>query len=1142
MEAPQVNVGDRVLVLRRSGTVRYVGAVPAAAKSAGSAVASASRSAGGAGEEQWVGVELEEPLSWRDGNGSFRGHSFFETQPGCAVFIQARLIVPAGKKEMAAIALQSRFRVHLARKRVKAQQAARTWNVLDNHYEEVGLRKGKAVEKATKQLKAKTIVQEKRTQMEDAVVSSAVSSSSSSSSASSSSAGVLQQHEQQPVPMEDINIATVASKNVEEQATSIDDVHFMADEKQVEVESMSSGESSDEEEALFMGATVEELQQAAADAVEELVPEMLQAINVAESYTGPHLTFPLRLESVFEMLDAFKEEKVLHFKYFMLLLLHGKRLFEREQTVQEIEIPKGVKLTVVGDTHGQLQDLYTIFTINGVPTETNWYLFNGDFVDRGSKGCEIVAVMLAFKISYPQFVFLNRGNHEARAQNAWMGFEEELLTKYGHDVEAVSMNPSTDVLDSGRDPNTTVRHTQKKARKNSQDRATSMRHSMNIFGPGDRLASLKLYMLCQAMFDSLPLCALIQQRVYVCHGGLFRNEGVKIEHLRNINRKREPPLEGKSFEDRIYEDLLWSDPRPTATYPRPLKYKRPSDRGAGCEFGPLVTNKFCATNQIALVVRSHECVPEGYEVLHNGRLITIFSASRYCGTQTNKGAFIAFGPDLQPEIQQFYAHSIQRGNFMTDEEREEMLEKDAIKMIVENICDKRIDLYWYYTQADKDMTGRVSRVEWAQGLASVLHLEVPFLHYQTHLAELEPDGKSINYTRFLSRWQIGVRQEDAGWQDGIVQRICEKLYSIVGADLEGAYRKFDINNDGRVSFDEFVKTLRSLQLGLSDQEIFELMRIVDKDESGAIDFEEFANRFELTFSSIGQEEADEEEQRQGLANMSLDARPGRSASMRDLEERTKAEFPDAPSSPRSAHKMKLDWNAMDDWTVDRLKNIGKGIYMRTDSTREAFKKFDVQERGFFGLDEWVATLDSWLGLKMSREDAERLFRAIDTNTSDRLSAIEFVDAFQIRDKSSSAKSWQQGVVQQVANALYQNRIHLKAAFRMFDVDGNGTISVEEFQSGMETINELLDKPLSQTGIEELRRSLDRNGDGSIDYKEFLAGLHLIDSSQVPGLSRRRSSYMDLNDPMFRKKSMEPRDESATTIHEDQATSMEVDSS
>ncbi|CAN0374577.1 unnamed protein product, partial [Discosporangium mesarthrocarpum] len=43
----------------------------------------------------------------------------------------------------------------------------------------------------------------------------------------------------------------------------------------------------------------------------------------------------------------------------------------------------------VGDLHGQLGDLKHLIEINGLPSPTNKYIFNGDFVDRGPNGVEV---------------------------------------------------------------------------------------------------------------------------------------------------------------------------------------------------------------------------------------------------------------------------------------------------------------------------------------------------------------------------------------------------------------------------------------------------------------------------------------------------------------------------------------------------------------------------------------------------------------------------------------------------------------------------------------------------------------------------------------------------------------------------------
>lgn len=75
-----------------------------------------------------------------------------------------------------------------------------------------------------------------------------------------------------------------------------------------------------------------------------------------------------------------------------------------------VEINNIKNITIVGDTHGQFHDVAEIFKTQGFPTDENPYIFNGDFVDRGKQGVEIILTLFAFKISNPNSIHLNRGN------------------------------------------------------------------------------------------------------------------------------------------------------------------------------------------------------------------------------------------------------------------------------------------------------------------------------------------------------------------------------------------------------------------------------------------------------------------------------------------------------------------------------------------------------------------------------------------------------------------------------------------------------------------------------------------------------------------------------------------------------------
>lgn len=147
---------------------------------------------------------------------------------------------------------------------------------------------------------------------------------------------------------------------------------------------------------------------------------------------------------------------------------------------------------MVGDLHGQYEDFMNILTdpnIGGFPSDDNQMLFNGDLVDRCRMSVEILVVLMVIKIMHPGAVHIVRGNHESHDTNSVYGFHKHLEQDYHEEASELKV--------------------------------------------------------AFAELNALPLAAVIEETVFVTHGGLGASVGaMTIETTNEIHRFAEPPTSG----------------------------------------------------------------------------------------------------------------------------------------------------------------------------------------------------------------------------------------------------------------------------------------------------------------------------------------------------------------------------------------------------------------------------------------------------------------------------------------------------------------------------------------------------------------------------------------------------------------------
>ncbi|XP_060578202.1 uncharacterized protein LOC132735281 [Ruditapes philippinarum] len=279
-------------------------------------------------------------------------------------------------------------------------------------------------------------------------------------------------------------------------------------------------------------------------------------------------------------------------KCLLTLCRQVKDILSDEPRLLKLKAP----MYILGDIHGNYRDLIcfekALWRLGPLLTPAS-FLFLGDYVDRGDFGIEVISNLFAQKILAPHKFHLLRGNHELRSVQEMFSFKTECLSKFGDSIGS------------------------------------------------------QLWEAINDCFDVMPIAATVDDKIFCVHGGIPMPEldGGFIDAINKVPN----PLKNPEDESTLAWDIMWSDPVSldvlTPETIQELKENKGfianTRRGTAHFFSCDALFGFLDRNGLTHVIRAHEVQEAGFQVQQQGKLLTVFSSSHYCGGSNEAACVLA---------------------------------------------------------------------------------------------------------------------------------------------------------------------------------------------------------------------------------------------------------------------------------------------------------------------------------------------------------------------------------------------------------------------------------------------------------------------------------------------------------------------
>jgi protein phosphatase len=266
-------------------------------------------------------------------------------------------------------------------------------------------------------------------------------------------------------------------------------------------------------------------------------------------------------------------------------------IISKENSLIKIRSP----CKIFGNIYGLYNDLMRFFESYGNPSDSiqngdinvMQYIFLGDFCDRGFYSLEVVFLLFALKVKYPNFIYLIRGHHEDKNVNEIYGLGQECKDRLNDEIN----------------------------KENS------------------------IFNLINKAFEYLPFGVLIDGGTLLVHGGI----GTSIENLDDINNISRPTPVVQDVENIMQLqiiDLLYSEYDDKESNYNINNERDTMKKGFIVKYGKKRLDDFLNKNNINLLITSHQFVKEGFNTFNNDKLLVLFSATNYMDKYNNIGAMI----------------------------------------------------------------------------------------------------------------------------------------------------------------------------------------------------------------------------------------------------------------------------------------------------------------------------------------------------------------------------------------------------------------------------------------------------------------------------------------------------------------------